>query len=73
MNAEFTAKLENIELDDAAKHRIAVGLQNLIVQELAHIDKKGDLVITRPIKLRPILNGIVAVEQNGVINIKQLS
>jgi len=73
MTTEFTAKLENIELDDEAKHRIAIGLQNLVVQELARIDKKGDLVITRPLKLRPILNGIVAVEQGGKISINQLS
>ena len=69
MNSEFTAKLEGIKLNDQARQRIVNGVQELVIRELAHVDHKGDLIVKRPIELRPILNGIIAREVAGHIEV----
>ena len=72
MSEEFKAKIEGIHLDTASKERIAKGIQKLVLQELALVDNKGDLVIKRPFRLGPT-NGIIAVEKGGVITVSSLS
>ena len=66
--AEFKVQLEGINLSKEATARIQSGIQQLVLHELAGIDAKGDLVLTRPIKIGPILNGIVArIDANKIV------
>lgn len=69
---EFQVKLEGIKLSKDAQKRIQTGIQELVIRELADFDAKGDLLLKRPIKLGPILNGIVARLDRGNINITGL-
>jgi hypothetical protein len=71
--AEFNVKLEGIRLSKDATARIQSGIQQLVINELAGTDTKGDLVLTRPIKIGPVLNGIVARPQGGKILIEGIS
>lgn len=65
--AEFKVQLEGIKLSKDATARIQSGIQQLVIGELAGTDLKGDLVVTRPIKIGPIINGIVARIDKGKI------
>jgi hypothetical protein len=65
--AEFKVQLEGIKLSKEATARIQSGIQQLVIGELAGTDLKGDLVVTRPIKIGPITNGIVARIDKGKI------
>ena len=66
--AEFNVKLEGIKLSKEATARIQSGIQQLVLNELAGTDTKGDLVLTRPIKIGPIINGIVArIDANKIL------
>lgn len=65
--AEFKVQLEGIKLSKEATARIQSGIQQLVIGELAGTDLKGDLVVNRPIKIGPILNGIVARFDKGKI------
>jgi hypothetical protein len=65
--AEFKVQLEGIKLSKEATARIQSGIQQLVIGELAGTDLRGDLVVTRPIKIGPILNGIVARLDKGKI------
>jgi hypothetical protein len=65
--AEFKIQLEGIKLSKEATARIQSGIQQLVIGELAGTDLRGDLVVTRPIKIGPILNGIVARIDKGKI------
>jgi hypothetical protein len=65
--AEFKVQLEGIKLSKDATARIQSGIQQLVIHELAGIDYKGDLVVNRPIKIGPILNGIIARREAGRI------
>lgn len=66
--AEFKVQLEGIKLSKEATARIQSGIQQLVIGELAGTDLKGDLVVTRPIKIGPILNGIVArIDKNKIL------
>jgi hypothetical protein len=58
--AEFKVQLEGIQLSKEATARIQSGIQQLVINELAGTDLKGDLIVHRPIKIGPILNGIIA-------------
>jgi len=69
---EFQVKFEGVHLSDQALKRIQSGIHQLVINELAGIDEEGDLVVTRPIKLRPIINGIVARIAEGKIQIAGL-
>jgi hypothetical protein len=65
--AEFKVQLEGIKLSKDATARIQSGIQQLVLNELAGTDYKGDLVFHRPIKIGPILNGIVArIDRNQI-------
>jgi hypothetical protein len=57
--AEFKVQLEGIKLSKDATARIQSGIQQLVLTELAGADFKGDLVLRRPIKIGPVLNGFV--------------
>jgi|SoiMethySBSTD1v2_1073268.scaffolds.fasta_scaffold972696_1 hypothetical protein len=67
--AEFQVKLEGIKLSKESTSRIQHGIQQLVIRELADLDFKGDLVINRPIKIGPILNGIIARLEAGKIEL----
>jgi hypothetical protein len=71
--AEFKVQLEGIKLSKDATARIQSGIQQLVIHELAGIDNKGDLIIHRPIRIGPILNGIVARSERGAIVIEGIS
>ena len=71
--AEFKVELEGIKLSKEATARIQSGIQQLVLTELAGIDNKGDLVLKRPIKIGPILNGIVVRPQGNQILLTGLS
>lgn len=58
--AEFKVQLEGIKLSKDATARIQSGIQQLVLNELGGVDYKGDLILHRPIKIGPILNGIIA-------------
>lgn len=68
--AEFKVQLEGITLSKEATARIQSGIQQLVIGELAGTDLKGDLVVNRPIKIGPILNGIIARLEAGKILVK---
>lgn len=70
---EFQVRLDDIRLSPAAKQRIQLGIQQLVLQELAQIDHKGDVVIGRPVKLGPIWNGIIARLAAGKIQINSVN
>lgn len=65
--AEFKVQLEGIKLSKDATARIQSGIQQLVIGELAGADLRGDLVVTRPIKIGPIINGIIARIDKGKI------
>jgi hypothetical protein len=65
--AEFKVQLEGIKLSKEATARIQSGIQQLVIGELAGADLKGDLIVNRPIKIGPILNGLVARLDKGKI------
>jgi hypothetical protein len=65
--AEFQVKLEGIKLSKESTARIQDGIQRLVIHELAGLDYKGDLVIARPIKIGPLINGIIAKLAAGKI------
>ena len=67
--AEFQVKLDGIKLSKESTARIQDGIQQLVIRELADVDLKGDLVINRPIKIHPILNGIYARVAAGKIEL----
>jgi hypothetical protein len=71
--AEFKVQLEGIKLSKEATARIQSGIQQLVLGELAGTDLKGDLVVTRPIKIGPVLNGIVARIDQGKILVAGLN
>jgi hypothetical protein len=71
--AEFKVQLKGIKLSKDATARIQSGIQELVIHELAGIDEKGDLIIHRPIKIGPILNGLVARPEEGTIVIEGIS
>jgi hypothetical protein len=71
--AEFKVQLEGIKLSKEATARIQSGIQQLVINELAGTDLKGDLVVNRPIKIGPILNGIVARIETGKIVVAGLN
>ena len=71
--AEFKVQLEGIKLSKDATARIQSGIQQLVINELAGVDTKGDLVLTRPIRIGPVLNGIVVRPQGGKILIAGIS
>ena len=65
--AEFKVQLEGIKLSKEATARIDSGIQQLLLQELATIDQKGDLVLDRRIKIGPMINGRIARLEAGKI------
>lgn len=71
--AEFKVQLEGIKLSKDATARIQSGIQQLVLNELAGTDYKGDLVLHRPIKIGPIINGIIAHIDAGKIFVKGLN
>jgi hypothetical protein len=71
--AEFKVQLKGITLSKDATARIQSGIQQLVIHELAGIDNKGDLIIHRPIKIGPTLNGIVARPEEGRIVIEGIN
>lgn len=70
---EFQVRLDNIKLSTEAKQRIQLGIQQLVLREVAQIDHKGDVLIGRPVKLGPIWNGIVAKLVKGTIQINSVN
>ena len=68
--AEFKVQLEGIKLSKEATARIQSGIQQLVIGELAGTDLKGDLIVNRPIKIGPILNGLIARLEAGKILVK---
>jgi hypothetical protein len=71
--AEFKVQLEGIKLSKDATARIQSGIQQLVMNELAGTDNRGDLVLRRPIKIGPILNGIVVRPDKDNILIKGIN
>ncbi len=70
---EFQVRLDDIKLSAAAKQRVQLGIQQLLLKELAQIDHKGDVVIGRPVKLGPIWNGIIARLADGKIQVQSVN
>ena len=70
---EFQVRLDDIKFSPSAKSRIQLGIQQLLLKELAQIDHKGDVVIGRPVKLGPIWNGIIARLAEGKIQINSVN
>jgi hypothetical protein len=71
--AEFRVQLDKIKLSKDATARIQSGIQQLVINELAATDLKGDLVVNRPIKIGPVLNGIVVRIDTGKILVQGLN
>ena len=65
--AEFKVQLEGIKLSKEATARIQSGIQQLVIGELAGTDLKGDVIVNRPIRIGPILNGLIARLDKGKI------
>lgn len=73
---QFLAALDGVELTKEQHNRIASGIAQVVMKELASIDNRGDLALSRKIKLEkvklipgPIIDGIYAKIHKDIFNI----
>ena len=71
---QFLAALEGVELSKEQHARISSGITQMVMKELAGIDNRGDLALSRKIKLEkikipgPIIDGIYARIQKDIFS-----
>lgn len=75
-STQFLAALDGVELTKEQHARISSGIAQVVMKELASIDNRGDLALTRKIKLEkiqipgPIIDGIYARIHKDIFNIQ---
>lgn len=73
-STQFLAALDGVELTKEQHARISSGIAQVVMKELASMDNRGDLALSRRIKLEkikipgPIIDGIYARIQKDIFN-----
>jgi hypothetical protein len=72
---QFLAALDGVELTKEQHTRIASGIAQVVMKELASIDNRGDLALSRKIRLEkikipgPVIDGIYAKIHKDIFTI----
>ena len=74
-STQFLAALEGVELTKEQHARISSGIAQVVMKELASIDNRGDLALSRRLKIDkiqipgPIIDGIYAKIHKDIFTI----
>lgn len=65
-NPVFTVSLEGIDLTDEQVKRIDAGIKDVVMREIASVDHRADLAISRKLTVNPLFKTIKIPEWFGI-------